>query len=107
MDTCEAINIIYNERKEFLIIGLTGRTGSGCSTVADILKKQELEELDLKAPKEYDFKDSDERKYSVLYSYARANNWSAFHIIKMRNIIASFIYEKGFECFKKISREYN
>ena len=108
MDTREAIKKIYDDRKDFLIIGLTGRTGSGCSTVASILKKGKFEVLDLKAPKKYDFNDSEERKYSILYEYARADNWSAFHVIEMRNIIASFIYEKGFkmfiECLKNINK---
>jgi dCMP deaminase len=32
-----AIDNIYQETKDFLIIGLTGRTGSGCTTAADKL----------------------------------------------------------------------
>lgn len=28
---------LYSLRRDFTIIGLTGRTGSGCSVVADIL----------------------------------------------------------------------
>ena len=35
----EAVNQIYNEKNNQVIIGLTGRTGAGCSTVAKILKK--------------------------------------------------------------------
>lgn len=35
--TGEAINGVYNEANNFLIIGLTGRTGSGCSTAASKL----------------------------------------------------------------------
>jgi len=42
METHEAINKIYNERKDFIVIGLTGRTGSGCTTVANILKRMTL-----------------------------------------------------------------
>ena len=29
---------IYKTRENFIVIGLTGKTGSGCSTVAQILK---------------------------------------------------------------------
>jgi dCMP deaminase len=39
------INKIYDERKDFIIIGLTGRTGSGCSTVAKILETDEFKKL--------------------------------------------------------------
>ena len=35
----EKINKIYENRENFVVIGLTGKTGSGCSTVAQILEK--------------------------------------------------------------------
>ena len=38
MGTEKAIENIYGEREKFIIIGLTGRTGSGCTTVSNILK---------------------------------------------------------------------
>ena len=31
------IDKIYENREKFIIIGLTGKTGSGCSTVAKII----------------------------------------------------------------------
>jgi dCMP deaminase len=34
-DTSKAIDKIYEDRQDFIIFGLTGRTGSGCSTIAD------------------------------------------------------------------------
>ena len=89
MDTYEAISKIYNERKDFMIIGLTGRTGSGCSTVAHILEQTEFSKLDLKSPKEYDYNNSEERKYSILYEYAKTNFWDGFKVIEMTDIIAS------------------
>ena len=33
------IEKIYENRENFVVIGLTGKTGSGCSTVAQILEK--------------------------------------------------------------------
>ncbi|MEZ2757490.1 hypothetical protein ACBQ54_07170 [Providencia vermicola] len=41
----ENINLISNllsERSNFILIGLTGRTGSGCTTTANLLKKEKL-----------------------------------------------------------------
>ena len=35
----DAVNQIYSEKENEIIIGLTGRTGAGCSTAAGILKK--------------------------------------------------------------------
>ncbi len=36
------IESIYNEREQFILIGLTGRTGSGCSTVSKILSEEDF-----------------------------------------------------------------
>ncbi len=43
------INHLYDERKDFIILGLCGRVGSGVSTVSDILEKN-FEELQLPNP---------------------------------------------------------
>ena len=34
----QAVDKLFDERRDFIIIGLTGRTGAGCSTVAKILQ---------------------------------------------------------------------
>lgn len=39
-----AIKMIYEGENDHIVIGLTGRTGSGCSTVAKILQNK-LEDL--------------------------------------------------------------
>lgn len=36
----EAVCQLYSEKENLIILGLTGRTGAGCSTVASILKKE-------------------------------------------------------------------
>lgn len=37
-----SVNNVYKERANNIIIGLTGRTGSGCSTAAKILETSAL-----------------------------------------------------------------
>lgn len=101
MSTCEAVNKIYDERKDFVLIGLTGRTGSGCSTVSDILRTYDVSKLDLRTPKSYDFKNNEERKYSILYDYAQKGNWKHFEVISISNIITSFIFEQGYSELEK------
>jgi len=95
------INRVYNERKDFILIGLTGRTGSGCSTVANILSS-EFNKLKLSTPKSSDFKNNDERKYAIIHEYAKSN-WkkNKFVIIKVTDIITSFILESGYELFSR------
>lgn len=37
-----AISIIYGEDDDYILLGLTGRTGSGCSTVSEILQSEKI-----------------------------------------------------------------
>lgn len=41
----EVIKQIYKLRQNFILIGLTGRTGSGCSTVAKVLETEHVQDL--------------------------------------------------------------
>ena len=41
----EVVKQIYNLRQNFILIGLTGRTGSGCSTVAKVLETENVQDL--------------------------------------------------------------
>ena len=41
----EVIKQIYKLRQNFILIGLTGRTGSGCSTVAKVLGTENVQDL--------------------------------------------------------------
>ena len=38
----EKISKLFLERSKFILIGLTGRTGSGCTTAANILESKEV-----------------------------------------------------------------
>ena len=42
MDNKEALAGIFSERNKFILIGLTGRTGSGCTTASNILEKEKI-----------------------------------------------------------------
>ncbi|MGB4587823.1 MAG: anti-phage dCTP deaminase [Clostridiaceae bacterium] len=100
-----ALENLFNERKDFIIIGLTGRTGSGCSTVADLLTK-DFKELNVVPPKNELFSSNEERKYSLVYQYAD-KNWEKFVKIEMRNIITSFILEERYTKLKRfLKTEY-
>ena len=70
------IETIYSNKKSFIILGLTGRIGSGCTTSADFLSKdienQKIDELSLKE------EPSDkERKRYIIDKYYR-KNWNTF-----------------------------
>lgn len=101
METEKAINNIYAEREKFIIIGLTGRTGSGCTTVGDILKTEKFDDLWLREPKTTNFDSAEERKYQIIYSYAK-NHWDSFIRISMTDMIFSFVFQYSFSEFINI-----
>ena len=90
MDTRDCVATIYNERSNFIIVGLTGRTGSGCSEAASILESANFEDLNLKVPKNQDYHSKDERKYKIIYDYAKSN-WNQFFVLRMSDVIFSFL----------------
>lgn len=79
------------QHEEFLVIGLTGRLGSGCSEAADILASS-FEQIALPPiyPGDLGLKDDKERDLRILYRYA-AHHWQKFDIIRVRTVIASFL----------------
>lgn len=92
----KAIDNIYEEREKFIIVGLTGRTGSGCTTVSKILSTEIFEELNLHEPKTTDFDTNEQRKYQIVYSYIK-QHWNPFFRISMTDVIFSFIIQESFD----------
>lgn len=93
-----AINKVYKKVNDCIIIGLTGRTGSGCTTTSKILGYAKFKDLNLPKPKERNFEDTEDRKYSIIYNYMK-NNWEPFITIEASSIILSFVFEYKFEEF--------
>lgn len=94
----QAVDKLFDERRDFIIIGLTGRTGAGCSTVAKILQTDDFKDLCLPKPKNCDFNSNEERKYKVIYNYCE-KHWCKFKVIEMRSVITSFILEEDYDKF--------
>lgn len=91
MSIQQAVHRLYERRSSFVVFGLTGRTGSGCSTAARLLK-QPFKKLKLAQPNT-EALDPDSRKYRILHEYAR-NNWVPFNTISMTNVLATFLLER-------------
>ena len=90
------IDKVYESRERMIIIGLTGRTGSGCSTVAHILEKEDYETLDIKTPKDRSFDNSEERKDYIINNYMKEpGRWMKFSVIDLSSIILSCVFELG------------
>lgn len=97
------VDSIYKLRHKFLILGLTGRTGSGCSTVAELLGSETLEQFNAPKPS-YHHKGitNDERKYNILYHYFHSQQLVLpFQTIKASNMIMFLALSEGFDVLKE------
>lgn len=93
----KAVTELFRNREQFVVLGLTGRTGSGCSTAARLLGKN-FDDLNPPKPEVNKDMPNEERKYRILYDYAK-ENWQPFYWISMRDVITSFILEVPFDEF--------
>lgn len=97
----DIISRIYGLRYEFILLGLTGRTGSGCSTVAQTLSKPFA---DIAAPvptSKLEGITNDERKYRIIYNFLKTKYKHNFEIIKASDIIFLYVLLAPFESFIK------
>lgn len=90
-----AVARIYGDDDDFIVIGLTGRTGSGCSTVARILQSKR-EEIRHSLFYGNDPATNEERKQRILLRHFEAN-WTPFLLVQVRSIITTFLLDQGSE----------
>jgi len=90
-----AIDTIYRKDDELIIIGLTGRTGSGCSTVAKILcsEKDEIRHSLLDATNPLS---NDGRKRKII-AHHFDTTWRKFQLIQVRSVITLLLVEYDVE----------
>lgn len=79
---------IFENRKEFAIIGLTGRTVCGCTTCGQILAR-DFSKLDLEPSVESGPLCNEDRKNRIIYDYAKAE-WRPYFYLKISDVITSF-----------------
>lgn len=89
-DVAEGLKRLFDRRSNFILIGLTGRTGSGCTTAANLLTK-DFEELKLPEPT-IQGASAEDRKYRIIKDYVE-RNWRPFFTISISNIILSFLLD--------------
>lgn len=81
----DGLEKIFSHRASFIVIGLTGRTGSGCSTVADILEAQTFDLNNLpeisNPPKSHE-----DRKDRIVREWLK-ENWKPFKKIQVSQIL--------------------
>ena len=81
---------LFQRRSSFVLIALTGRTGSGCSTATSLLTKG-FAQLKVPKAKTEDFL-TEARKHRIALDYAE-KNWAPFFGISISNVILSFLLD--------------
>lgn len=87
-----AVAKIYGDEDDFILLGLTGRTGSGCSTAAKLLQspKGQIKHslFDGNAPET-----NEQRKERIVFRHFSAT-WTPFLLIQVRSIITTFLLDE-------------
>ena len=86
-----AIDTIYGKDDDFILLGLTGRTGSGCSTVARILQS-EKHKIKQSLFLGDDPVTNEDRKQKIIKNHFD-NTWDAFSLIQVRSILTLLLVE--------------
>jgi dCMP deaminase len=100
------IEKIYENRQKFVVIGLTGKTGSGCSTVAEILEKG----YESYNPVDFNQKELQNRKANIINKFASINfkeDDKKFKIIKPSTILIMLFLFDNKIIIEKIRIFYN
>lgn len=99
---------LYKHRTDFTIIGLTGRTGSGCSQISDLLSK-DFNNLSNGLREADSFSDPVfKRKFEIAKNYlSYGNNWEQYDIIEYKKVLLLYIVKKTGSDFIKIRNLLN
>ncbi len=89
---------LYSLRRNFTVIGITGRTGSGCTIIADLLSKSysNLEKQGLRSfTDEKSLNELFTRKYNIIKNFVSTdNNWTPFDVISYKNVLLLYLFNK-------------
>tara|TARA_R110001592_G_scaffold303826_1_gene576074 strand:- start:1540 stop:3369 length:1830 start_codon:yes stop_codon:yes gene_type:complete len=91
----QALEVVFDESSEFIVIGLTGRTGSGCSTSASLLSSNTLSLPDAGSSH---YKGNEVRKYRIIKNYIDIK-WQPFEWLQIRTVITRYLLELNFSEF--------
>lgn len=86
------ISELFMENSKFVLIGLTGRTGSGCTTAAKILESSNPDFPDESQINDF-YKGLDRKRYLITKNFS-SENWHKFYSIKVSDLISAYILSK-------------
>lgn len=87
------IERVFDERKKYLIIALTGKIGAGSSYVSSFIQNASNgKEIPCSSSECNNYSSDEERADNILLRYFECNR-IPFHVIRVRDVITSFIVE--------------
>ena len=93
-----AVKKVFEERSKFVILGLTGRTGAGCTTTGELLEKS-FQDFSPPLVNSSENMNEEDRQYQVSLDYLKVK-WPKFFLLRAADVISSFILEGSFTEFK-------
>jgi len=96
---------VYQLRDNFIVLGLTGKISSGCSSIGTLLTKRTFDEFALTNDEIFGtletpttVKHNAERKQKIVYNFLK-QNWKPFKLISYNQVLMYIIMSKPFEEF--------
>jgi uridine kinase len=86
---------LYKHRTDFTIIGLTGRTGSGCTKIAELLSS-DFGSLFRGLRENNEFVNPVfKRKYEICKNYLQyGDNWQKYDVIEYKKVLLLYIFKE-------------
>lgn len=104
--TNDYVKQVYNDLGHYIIIGLTGRCGSGCSTTRDILcGERKFNPEDFMGSVKLEPDHNIDRDRNVILNFAEKNPLH-FDYIKVRDILTSYILENADAFFEVLNQVF-
>lgn len=89
----DGIKNVFDNHRSSIVVGLTGRTGSGCTTAAKILSTKSFDKLNLPSlnvpPSNHE-----DRKNRIIYSWGETH-WTAFRYLSVTTLILTLAINDG------------
>lgn len=83
------ISELFLENNQFILVGLTGRTGSGCTTTANILESKNISFPELNSLGNF-YNGLDIRRYAIVKKFTE-EHWENFYSIKVSDLISIYL----------------
>lgn len=102
----KSVEYIFQQKRDFIIVALTGKINSGTSDVCRLLTDKKFCDLVTKMANTSENRMSESRERALCYRYLH-HNWRPFIEINVSSVILSFLLETEIDKLKKIKIDEN